>query len=242
MDDPNADTEWNDILRARGILPPKDEQSKESIEDMYVEALNTRKQEQESLENKTLDELDELEDELDDDRIILEYRKKRMQEMQKLAEKDKYGDVTQISKPDFIKEVTEASKDCYVVVHLFKDYIPACKLMNQHLAELAKEFKSTKFVKIVSDQCIPNYPDRNVPTLLVYGEGDIKANIVGAIAFGGMNMTVSSIRAQLAQVGAVPPEKKADEVEGKKKSIYRSSATAALSSDEDDSDDDRGYY
>ena len=64
--------------------------------------------------------------------------------------------------------------------------------MNQHLAVLAKQFKSTKFLKIVSDQCVPNYPDRNVPTLLVYGDGDIKANIVGAIAFGGMNMTVSS--------------------------------------------------
>lgn len=23
MDDPNADTEWNDVLRAKGILPPK---------------------------------------------------------------------------------------------------------------------------------------------------------------------------------------------------------------------------
>ena len=23
--DPNADTEWNDILRAKGILPPKEE-------------------------------------------------------------------------------------------------------------------------------------------------------------------------------------------------------------------------
>ena len=132
--------------------------------------------------------------------------------------------------------------------------------MNQHLAQLAKEFKSTKFLKIVSDQCIPNYPDRNVPTLLVYGEGDIKANLVGAVTFGGMNMTVSSkltdldwvsltsnkigkgIRAQLAQAGAVPPEVKEDRSEGQKKSIYRSSATAALSSDEDESDDDRGYY
>lgn len=55
-------------------MPPKEEQSKEAIEDMYVEALNARKQEEESLENKTLDELDELEDELEDDRIIMEYR------------------------------------------------------------------------------------------------------------------------------------------------------------------------
>lgn len=44
-----------------------------------------------------------------------------MLEMQQQAEKDKYGEVTQISKPDFVKEVTEASKECYVVVHLFKD-------------------------------------------------------------------------------------------------------------------------
>lgn len=143
-------------------------------------------------------------------------RKKRLQEMQEAAEKNKYGEVTQISKPDFVREVTEASKSCWVVVHLFKDEwvsyngtlaylfwhahrnilfhhsIPACKLMNQHLSVLAREFKATKFLKIISDQCIPNYPDRNVPTLLVYGDGDIKANIVGAIAFGGMAMTVSS--------------------------------------------------
>ena len=46
---------------------------------------------------------------------------KRLEEMQKLTEQNKYGEVTQISKPDFVKEVTEASKECYVVVHLFKD-------------------------------------------------------------------------------------------------------------------------
>ena len=25
MQDPNADTEWNDVLRSKGILPPKEE-------------------------------------------------------------------------------------------------------------------------------------------------------------------------------------------------------------------------
>lgn len=41
--------------------------------------------------------------------------------MQAAAQRDKYGEVIQISKPEFVKEVTEASKECYVVVHLFKD-------------------------------------------------------------------------------------------------------------------------
>ncbi|KAI8377635.1 thioredoxin-like protein [Radiomyces spectabilis] len=245
MDDPNADTEWNDILRAKGILPPKQEQTMNELEDMYVNSLREKEEERNNLDNKTLDELDELED-LEDDRIILEYRQKRLQEMQAQGAKEKYGDLVQISKPDFVKEVTEASKECHVVVHLFKDSIPACKLMNHHLSALAQQFKATKFLKIVGDQCIPNYPDRNLPTLLIYGDGDIKANLVGAIQFGGMNMTMKSIRAILARYGAVPPEKGEDDdfTEKKKsKSIYSSKATAALSSDEeDDDDDDRGYY
>jgi thioredoxin-like negative regulator of GroEL len=115
-----------------------------------------------------------------------------MKEMQQIASKEKYGEVMQISKPDFVKEVTEASKECSVIVHLFQDSIPACKLMNRHLSELAQRYKAVKFLKIVADQCIPNYPDRNVPTLLVYVDGDIRANMIGAVLFGGMKMTVDS--------------------------------------------------
>jgi thioredoxin-like negative regulator of GroEL len=44
-----------------------------------------------------------------------------MMEMQAHAAKEKFGEVTDISKPDFVREVTEASKECYVVVHLYKD-------------------------------------------------------------------------------------------------------------------------
>lgn len=44
-----------------------------------------------------------------------------MMEMQAQAAKEKFGEVTEISKPDFIREVTEASKEHYVVVHLYKD-------------------------------------------------------------------------------------------------------------------------
>lgn len=194
---------------------------------------------------------------------------KRMQEMQRIASKEKYGDVRQISKPDFVKEVTEASKECSVIVHLFQDAIPACKLMSRHLSELAQRYKAVKFLKIVADQCIPNYPDRNVPTLLVYVDGDIRANMVGAVLFGGMKMTVESkwhfkdesmrllndsncgfwkgLRKQLIQTGALPadPEDMTKDSESSRgrKSIYSSQATAALSSDEEDDDeyDDRGY-
>jgi hypothetical protein len=63
----------NDILRARGILPPKDEKTEEEINDLIDEVIAERIAKENSLDDKTLDELDELEDD-EDDRILLEYR------------------------------------------------------------------------------------------------------------------------------------------------------------------------
>jgi len=44
-------------------------------------------------------------------------------------------------------------------------------------------------LKSVSHLCIPNYPDKNLPTIFVYFEGDMKKQFVGPLAFGGMNLT-----------------------------------------------------
>lgn len=74
---------------------------------------------QSNLEDKTLDELDELEDE-EDEKILLEYRKKRIAEMQQFASKAKYGDVVEISAQDYVQEVNQAGEDIWVVLHLYK--------------------------------------------------------------------------------------------------------------------------
>ena len=45
MQDPNEDTEWNDVLRAKGILPPKQKElelSEDQIVDMVEEAVTKR--------------------------------------------------------------------------------------------------------------------------------------------------------------------------------------------------------
>lgn len=71
------------------------------------------------MENKTLDELDELEDE-EDEKVLLEYRRKRIAEIQELASKSKYGEVREISGEDYVQEVNNAGEDIWVVLHLYK--------------------------------------------------------------------------------------------------------------------------
>ena len=39
MQDPNEDTEWNDVLRAKGIIPEKPKEKKDITEDDIVQML-----------------------------------------------------------------------------------------------------------------------------------------------------------------------------------------------------------
>ena len=63
--DPTEDTEWNDILRAHGIIPERPKSPTEELEQALEDAV--RKQHDNRLDNKTAAELDELEDDEDED-------------------------------------------------------------------------------------------------------------------------------------------------------------------------------
>ncbi|XP_003471764.1 phosducin-like protein 3 [Cavia porcellus] len=205
MQDPNADTEWNDILRKKRILP-----SKESLQDLEKEA----EEEEERIlqqsvvktyEDMTLEELEDNEDEFneEDERAIEMYRQQRLAEWKATQLRNKFGEVLEISGKDYVQEVTKAGEGLWVVLHLYKQGIPLCALINQHFSGLARKFPDVKFIKAISTTCIPNYPDRNLPTIFIYREGDIKAQFIGPLVFGGMNLTRDELEWKLAKAGAV---------------------------------------
>jgi hypothetical protein len=86
-------------------------------------------------------------------------------------------------------QVTEASTSCAVVVHLYSDSVVECDLMHEALAPLAKKFPYVKFLKIKSVQAVENWPDRNLPTIFVYTEGELKDQTLTLAEFGGTDMT-----------------------------------------------------
>jgi len=67
--------------------------------------------------------------------------------------------------------------------------MPACKLVEHFFYELAAKFPATKFLKSVSSVCIPNYPDKNLPTVFVYRDGELKKQFIGPAELGGTNLT-----------------------------------------------------
>uniref|UniRef100_A0A8C2VKB3 Phosducin thioredoxin-like domain-containing protein n=1 Tax=Chinchilla lanigera TaxID=34839 RepID=A0A8C2VKB3_CHILA len=158
MQDPNTDTEWNDILHKKGILS-----SKESLKELEKEA---EEEEQRVLpqsvvktyRDMTLEELEDNEDEFseEDEWAVEMYRQQRQAEWKATRLKNKFEEVLEISGKDYFQEVTKRDS--------------LCALINQHFSGLARKFPGVKCIKAISTTCILNYPDQNLPTIFVYLE------------------------------------------------------------------------
>ncbi|SBT73368.1 phosducin-like protein, putative [Plasmodium ovale] len=103
-------TEWDDLQRKYGNLPPLEKEIKE--EEIYLKHIDKLENEN-FLKKKKLSELTILEEDcVDDDyaKIIEQYRNNRINELNLNRSSDIYGEVYLISKDNFVTEINEASK------------------------------------------------------------------------------------------------------------------------------------
>ncbi|KAH8380465.1 hypothetical protein KR009_010837, partial [Drosophila setifemur] len=217
--DPNEDTEWNDVLRAKGIIGPKAKEAaitEDQIQAMMSDAIQRRTdlpqsegQRDKMIDDMSLDELDELEDS-EDEAVLEQYRQKRMAEMRATAEKARFGSVREISGQDYVNEVTKAGEGIWVVLHLYANGVPLCALIHHHMQQLAVRFPQTKFLRSVATTCIPNFPEKNLPTIFVYHESQMRKQFIGPQELRGEKLTAEELEFMLGQVGAVPTEIKED--------------------------------
>lgn len=57
------------------------------------------------------------------------------------------------------------------------------------MRQLAAKFPYTKFLKAVAQTCIPNYPEKNLPVVFIYYEGEMKKQFVGPLELRGTALT-----------------------------------------------------
>ncbi|CAH8644307.1 unnamed protein product [Dicrocoelium dendriticum] len=201
MLDPNEDTEWNAILRNHDILPPKEDASVEESEP----ALDSKT----ALQTMTVDEIKEklelMEDRgLDDEdaKFLEEYRRKRIALLKEEAAQARFGCVKEITKSDWKTEVNEAG-DHYVVIHIAQRGHALCNLVHSYMTTLARKFPTVKFLRGESCLCIPDFPEYNLPSLLIYRDGDLQNQLVGPDALGGKSVSAKSLEWRLAKLGVL---------------------------------------
>ena len=102
-----------------------------------------------------------------------------------------------------MREVTNAENGVWVVVLLYKAEHRTCDLLTSCLSQLAYRFPTTKFLKIVFSECIPGYPEHNLPTVLIYNDGSCKKHLVGMDQLGGHRATPETVAEILCSYGAL---------------------------------------
>ncbi|KAL2816778.1 thioredoxin-like protein [Aspergillus cavernicola] len=236
---PNEDTEWNDILRKHGVIPEKPQDPEPLIQEALVEA--ERKAYANRLQDKDIDELDELEDEEDED-FLNQYRQKRLAELTTINQTSIHNQVYPLQKPDYAREVTDASKTSFVCVNLTSSAANnvESRLLSELWRRLAPKYGDIKFCEMRGSMCIEGYPDRNTPTILVYKDGEIVRQFVTLMALGGTGTREHDIENMLVELGALKEsdvrlKKKGDDDEDERpvKSSIRNRKVAV----EDDDDD-----
>lgn len=243
MQDPNQDTEWNDVLRAKGIIPPKVgasgdlEITEETLVGLIDQRIEDGKKEK-NYEDMTLEEIDALEDD-DDERVLQTYRQQRLNELQEKSKKAIFGDVREISAEDYKQQVNGAGEGIWVVLHLYKSGVPLCSLINQYLTSLSAKYPQIKFLKSVSTVCIPNFPDRNLPAIFCYFQGELKTQLIGPLAFGGMNLKMEDLEFRLHK-GGVPTDIEEDP-RPKIEDVMMKTLKQSNFNTEDDSEDDNDW-
>ena len=78
----------------------------------------------------------------------------------------------------------EISSSGIVVADFFADWCGPCKSLGKTLEELSEELKDVKFVKVNVEDCdsaAEEFGIRNVPTLIIFKDGEVKKKSVGSI-------------------------------------------------------------
>ncbi|KAF8638802.1 hypothetical protein AX17_001861 [Amanita inopinata Kibby_2008] len=187
---PDEDTEFNDALRKHGILPPR-EPSPRTPSPPPSPAL------EELLDDLTISQLQELEEDAKEDstqRLIEHHKRQRLAEERDKLRKSRFGRLYPISRDDYTREVTEASKEdedgdnggrgTGVVCLLYKDGIQRSDRTFQHVKTLAIR-----------------HPHARAPMIIIYRGGDIRNQI---IAWGSdKERQIEELEAILISTGAV---------------------------------------
>ncbi|GBP49814.1 Viral IAP-associated factor homolog [Eumeta japonica] len=209
MLNPEEDTEWNDVLRSKGILPAKEaEVTEEQIVNLLEDTIQ-KKQTQKQARRSSGSSLDELEDE-EDDAALQEYRRRRLAELREQAARPRFGAVRELAASEYVEEVTRAPPDVWVVVHLYDGAVRDCALLHALMCRLAVRFPHTKFVRAAAVDCVPGFPSAGLPALFVYRGGELHAQLLGAVALRLPALSEPELEFLLGREGALDTELRED--------------------------------
>ena len=245
-----ATTEFDDALMSRGVVTfeqamiakgASPQEARRLSEMKFNNSVEKKQSDQQSTERNR----EEISDD-DDDEFIRKYRQQRIKELKRDKNTIRYGDVIHISRPDWNREVNDASRSgTWVIVNLTRHtsslsarHDELCDLVEETIRELAVKFETVKFVFISSTSAIENWPAENLPTLFCYRFGKMQHQLIGINALGGPGLNCSRLEWRLAKLGIVATDLEEDPLPENSSAGFRSRCQKLFADDYCDDDYD----
>lgn len=174
-------TEWEELQIKHGNLRERPKPVTEAqLNAMAIEFA----EQQDPLAKKSLNELNKLEDDIDEDELE-RYRRGRLEELRRKRAAYKFGQITHVGKDQYIEEVTKGSANGqWVVCLLYSEAKPMSKLLLRAFEDVARRHGEVKFCKAIGSDVIPNLPDNRVPTVLIYKDEKCQKQLLGMSLWG----------------------------------------------------------
>ncbi|XP_049874658.1 phosducin-like protein [Pectinophora gossypiella] len=183
------------------------EQEKERVA-LAKKLTMTVKTEREEAEAKQIEELEDELGELMNDEFLLQYQKKRMQElMEQLQKAPKFGKVITLkSQDEFLDAIDKEDQRVAVIIHIFNEKKRACETMDGCLNVLAADYPTIKFCRIAADitGLSRHFRVEGVPAILVYKGGQIIGNFVQLVTELGNDFFATDVERFLIEYGMLP--------------------------------------
>jgi hypothetical protein len=251
-------TEWEDAQRKFGNWKPLEEEEEEEEEEREKDDLREIQASVPAKTNGSDEDEDESDEDEDDEAFMKSYREKRISELKQESEffnnnnNNKKDDgatlktVRLITREEWTREVTKLSRTNPVLVLLTRENNADCYPLERVVEDLAYKYRAseTKFRRAEARDIIPNYPERNVPTIILYRNGDVVENIVGIEQFGGRNgVNPETVKRRVRMTAKASEflmdEREAEEKESERqRKIREERAYGTGNNDEGDDDDD----
>ncbi|KAG6460332.1 phosducin-like protein [Manduca sexta] len=168
----------------------------------------TVKTDREQEQEKNTEELEDELNDLIDEEFLMEYQKRRMQElMTQLQKAPKFGKVVTLNtKDEFLNAIDKEDQKVTVIIHIFNINTVACETMNGCLDVLAADYPMIKFCRISADitGLSRHFRVEGVPALLVYKEGQMIGNFVQLVTELGNDFFATDVERFLIEYGMLP--------------------------------------
>ena len=204
---PIQTTEWSDIQYKFGNKVGKyadPEMEQKILEQRLKKIVEDTVDNYNANDYKTLEQIDEeLEDAYDDDRELERLRQQRIAEMNATATKSTFGRVRKIEKVDYVAEVTNAGEGIPVVLLLMQPGHSDCARLKRSFDECACKYSDTKFLEIMSTECIPGFPEKQLPCVIIYKNGNLVKQLTGLNPWGGPKFTNEDVAYELHRMKVI---------------------------------------